>query len=317
MLKTVLSHPFVSNLLIVGMISILAITVFTPDIVILKKISSHAVQLMLLYLVAGLIFHLFDQQRLLFTAFACSAALCIYFKLRADISIAPPVKTEEPTFLLAHTSTSSLTAPDGNSIHSLLSQDADIVTLVEITPNWERALEGSLTSRYPYYSTITRIDDHGCAIFSKYPIVAVDTFYFGEIPNLQTKIELNSLHQITVFTSNTNPPLFRRSFEQLRNQLDAVADCVMETTGPILTTGNYHLDQFSDEIQDFRVKAELNDSRKTLSPSLYPPTNHIFFSRDLECLNFSNFYNDFSERIGIIGEFQFQKLRDSASTGMD
>ncbi|MDH3649998.1 MAG: endonuclease/exonuclease/phosphatase family protein [Saprospiraceae bacterium] len=317
MLKTVRNNHIISNLLMVGMIALLAVCVFTPNIVILKKISSHAVQLMVLYLGAGLFFHIFDRKRLLFTAFACSAALCIYFKLSSDITIAPPVKTEQPTFLLSHTSTGNLLADPGTSLHSLINQKADIVSILEITPNWEDILEQTLAEHYPYHATITRIDDFGCALFSKFPLVRVDTVYYDDLPNLFATIALDDDHAINVFSSNTNPPLFRRSFEQLRAQLDVIANCVLETTGPTITAGNYHLDQFSDEIQDFRVKANLKDSRKSMSPSLYPPTSHIFYNNDLECLTFSNWYNDVAERVGIIGEFQFKKLDDSAATGME
>ena len=299
------------------MITIMALIIYTPNVVILKKIASHAVHIMILFLAAGMFFLIFDQKRLLFTAFACSAGLCLYFKFVANISINVPIKTSEPSLLITHTNTSELLDDVENNLSAFLKTDADIICLVEITPDWEVVLDDYFSETYPFSVTMTRIDHLGAAVFSKFPITRTDTIYYEDIPNLRIDLQVDRDHRLKLYCSNTNPPLYRRSFEQLRNQLNIIADQITGSNTPVMTCGNYNLDQFSDELQDFRAQANLNDSRKTMSPSLNPPTDHIFYSNALECLSFRNVYNQYSNRIGIIGEFQYINGHEHDSAGME
>ena len=109
MLKALFQNRIISTLVIVGMLSITALSIMkTPDIMILKRITAHAIQFMLLLLGAGLFFLAIDQKRLLFAAFGCVAALCLHFKRVANISLILPIKTSEPTLMVAQTSTSDL-----------------------------------------------------------------------------------------------------------------------------------------------------------------------------------------------------------------
>ena len=195
--------------------------------------------------------------------------------------------------------------------------NADILSVVEMTPDWEYVMSEQFSDVYPYRAFLTRIDHMGSAIFSRFPITQLDTIFYNYLPNLEARLQVNSTHQLAVYSSNTDPPLYRRSFEQLRDQLDVIATNITEKNCPSVTCGNYNLDQFSDELQDFRAKAHLNDSRKSLSPSLNPPTNHIFYNQSFECLSFQNMYNDNSERIGIFAEFQYLNGYEHASAGIE
>ena len=222
-----------------------------------------------------------------------------------------PVKTSEPTLTVLQSSASELGADWEVSLDAIQQKSPDVFCFLELTPDWEEVLQRRLLHDYPNHIQLTRIDFYGMAIFTKYKIMSVDTIYYEDIPTLQTRIRLNSQHEISIFASNTSPPLFRRSFEQLRNQLDAIAANVINCSSPAITTGNYNLDQFSEELQDFRAQADLNDSRKSMSPSLNPPTHHIFFNHQLECLSFANIYDSLNNKVGILGEYQLKADRQS------
>ncbi|MCB0685401.1 MAG: endonuclease/exonuclease/phosphatase family protein [Saprospiraceae bacterium] len=308
MLKALFQNRIISTLVIVGMLSITALSIMkTPDIMILKRITAHAIQFMLLLLGAGLFFLAIDQKRLLFAAFGCVAALCLHFKRVANISLILPIKTSEPTLMVAQTSTSDLAEHWQNSIQSLIRSKADIISILELTPDWEALLTKRLAKDYPYHALNTRIDILGSAIFSKFPVVHTDTLNFMDVPHLKSVVEIPGGLQTRIYSFNTNPPLLRNSLLQLRNELGELSDDIQKEPIPAIATGNYNLDQFADEIQDFRASADLLDSRKTMSPSLFTPTNHIFYSRSFECLHFANLYDTASVRIGIIGEYQFLK----------
>lgn len=314
--KTLFKNPWLSNTLVAGMILLAAVCMLrTPDFILLRKISSHSTQIMVLFLGAGLFFHLFSAKRLLFTAFGCAAALCLYFKYASNINLIIPTKTSEPSFKVALTSTAEFSNELDTVFNSILASDPDIICFVEMTPNWAGLLDRFFRNRYPHIAHNVRVDILGTSIYSKYPMERIDTIYAEDVPNLKSSFKINEQYQLHLYASNTNPPLFRKSFEQLRNQLSTVAKSISsDDSESTITAGYYHLDQFADELQDFRALADLNDSRKTLSPSLYPPINHIFYSDNLECLQFSNLYSQ-GRRIGIIGEYQYKSESISLAKG--
>lgn len=310
MLKDLFRNRIFSTTLIAGMLALTALCIMkTPDVMILKRISAHAIQIMILLLGAGLFFFLMNQKRLLFTAFGCVAALCLHFKQVANINLVQPVKTSEPTLMIAQTSTTDLAEHWQTSVESLIQSKADILSILELTPDWEELLTNKLAHDYPYKALNTRIDIFGSAIFSKYPVARIDTLQLREVPHLKTTIQLPGELQTQIYSFNTNPPLFRTSLLDLRIQLKELSNDIELSNMPCIATGNFNLDQFADEIQDFRASSKLSDSRRTMSSSLYTPTNHIFYSNSFACLRFSNLYDTASLRIGIIGEYQFVKSR--------
>ena len=314
MLKDLFRNRIISTTLIAGMLALTALCVMkTPDVMILKRISAHAIQIMILLLVAGLFFFLMNQKRLLFTAFGCVVALCLHFKRVANINLVKPVKTSEPTLIIAQTSTADLAEHWQSSVASLIQSKADILSILELTPDWEALLTHKLAQDYPYQALNTRIDIFGSAIFSKYPLARVDTLQLREVPHLKATIRLPGEQQTQIYSFNTNPPLFRTSLLDLRIQLQELSNDIEQSNLTTIATGNFNLDQFADEIQDFRASSNLLDSRRTMSPSLYTPTNHIFYSKSFTCLRFSNLYDTASLRIGIIGEYQFVKNREDIS----
>jgi hypothetical protein len=302
-----LKSKLLSNIISIGLIGGTLLVVFTPDIVIIKKFAGYSVHFMLALLLAGLLFLILRQQRLMLISFACCAILCIYFKKVANINIIPPLKTSEPTFRLAHFQTSDLTTNWADNLKFIAGEQIDIISFIEITPEWELVLKEFFETVYPYHIYMVRIDYLGSCIFSRFPIITTDTFYYKQNPNLSVSFRITDHYSFDLICSNTQPPLFRRSYEELRGQLNIIAENVMTNPGPTLTVGNYNLDQFSTELQMFRSKAGLSDSRKSLYLSLnHTPTNHIFYSNHLECLSFSNLFNPVSLFIGIVGEYQFK-----------
>lgn len=308
MLNAILDKQWIQWTLISAMVIVTAICVFkTPDIIFLKRISSHAIHIMILLLGAGLFFLIVNKPRLLFTAFGCVALMCLYFKRVANIDLILPVKTTEATMQILQTSTSDLAEDLSSSLRVIKHSKVDMITILEVTPDWEQRLLTELGGDFPYHALRTNIDITGMAIFSKFPILGRDTLEFAEVPHLSVQLKVGD-HSPQFISLYSNPPLFRRSLLQLRNQLNGLANHISTLACPILVAGDFNIDQFSDEIQDFRNRASLLDSRKTMSPSLNTPTNHIFYNKDFECLRFYNVYDNSSYRIGVIGEYQFKSL---------
>ena len=168
MLRNLFDNQGLNRITALGMIMVVVVCVRPPDVVLLKRISSHSTQIMMLFLLVGMFFLIIDQKRLLFTAFGCSAALCLYFKYVANISLTMPVKTSEPALTVMQASASELGEDWELSLNAILQRSPDVICFLELTPDWEEVLRLKLIRNYPNYAELTRIDFYGMAIYTKY-----------------------------------------------------------------------------------------------------------------------------------------------------
>ena len=71
---------------------------------------------------------------------------------------------------------------------------------------------------------------------------------------------------------------------------------------------------WTQEIRDFRSNANLNNSRRDISQSnLRVPYDHIFFSNDLQCVEFSELKSENQNYLGITGTYQIKGDQIEAS----
>jgi endonuclease/exonuclease/phosphatase (EEP) superfamily protein YafD len=81
----------------------------------------------------------------------------------------------------------------------LLAERADLVTLVEYTPEWERVVDGSgFRERYPYAVEHPRDGEAGMAIFSRRPLVGATELEVAGTPLLRVRVALGD-EPVTVF----------------------------------------------------------------------------------------------------------------------
>ncbi len=290
-----------------SIIGLTLVMIITPNVFILKKLATLAVPYMFVLLLVGLIYLVISKKRLMFLSFAACAVMNLYFKFASDITIRPPEITEEPRVTLFLVDMNTFPESWKENEFTLKNVDADLIAIPNYTPDWDFYFQKSLAEKYPFVQRNVRIDDFGMAIFSKFDLDAANIESIQRKPHLRTGVIDQSLRSIKLCMLHTDPPLYKNSFLKLRSQLDSLSKCIGQSNMPLLTFGNFHLDQFSEEIQDFRAKAKLKDSRTSTIPALIPPTHHIFFNDQLECIRFENIYNQKAEKIGIMGEYQYIK----------
>ena len=275
--------------------------------------ARFAAQIMLGYLLLGFVFLFFRQQKLMFTSFACCAGLCLFLKYASDGQLIFPVKSDGNTLNVAHFNVSSSMNDFQETIKEILAIDADVISLQEVTPDWDYELKSSLQKKYPYSKTVVRLDPFGLAIYSRLPLISTDTFMYEDIPNIVGTVQVNDKQQEVCFiASHTLPVFYTNDYERQRNHLMAIAKYSSSTNCPVITIGDYNAVPWSYEIQDFKAAANLNDSRRGFMPasdgafSLFQiPSDHIFYSDHLECVDFQEINNSSSEHLGIVGSYQF------------
>ncbi len=298
-----------------GLISLILlgafICVFTPNYFLFKMGARFAAQIMLGYLLLGFVFMVFRQHKLMFTSFACCAGLCLFLKYASDGQLSLPLKTDEQTLDVAHFNVSASTIDFQHTLDEILAVGADVISLQEVTPDWDAELKAALQEKYPYSKTIVRLDPFGLAIYSQFPLISSDTFMFEDIPNIVGRVQLKD-KEICIITSHALPVFYTNDYEKQRNHLMAIAKYTNATNCPVITIGDYNAVPWSYEIQDFKAAAKLNDSRRGFMPasngsfSLFQiPSDHIFYSNQLECIKFQEINSPSSGHFGIKGSYQF------------
>ena len=294
--------------MIVGLI----LCVFPPQFILFRWGSRFAVQFMFSYLVAGLVFLLLKERRLTMTAFICCAALALY--LRSSIgsedtfryAFAKP--TDEKQLNVLYLNTSSTNETPEQTAKKILSTHPDLIAVTELTPDWEMELSAQLATAYPYKQTYRNIDFYGIGVYSRYPLVGVDTFETNHVPNIIGRVQLDKQHpEVWFIGTHTPPPLNIDAYEAIRRQLEQVSDNITRLNDvPLITFGDYNLVPWSFEMQRFRTRAHLSYSRRYFSPGEATPMDYIFYSRHFNCLSFENVRDSSETRIAILGRYQFK-----------
>ncbi len=310
MVTKILSYRYIQIIISALIVLGAAFCIFAPNYYLFKLGSEFAIQIMLGYLVGGFVFLYFQQPKLTFTSFACCAGLCLFLKYSTNAEMKAPIITDSEIVNIAHFNLASTGSDYEKTIENIKETDADLVSIQELTPDWLPILESELSDLYPHSSSIVRMDPFGIAVFSKRPMLSMDTFYYENIPNLAGTLACEkgdkALHFIA---AHTTPPLYRTAHERMQQHLEVIGNYINKVDLPVITMGDFYAPPWCREIQDLKYAAGLNDSRRTakleISQLFENPVDYILHSNQLTCIDFESISNQASEHIGIKGAYQF------------
>lgn len=323
MFRKLIAQPLFYTLVIGGIVLGVLVCIFPHYIPSLSWGVNYAVHIMLFYFFAGILMLFLRMPRLTFAFFGGCAFLCIFLKYSVksdgilhatDVptkyrSTDPPSEINPSELKIAH-----LTLTNADSLAEVLdairAAEADMVSIHEVTPDWAEWLEDSLASVYPNYHTMMDIGIFGMAIYSKHPLVLVDTFHYQEIPNLRGCVEKNG-ESVCFISVHTEPALNSYSLQRLEEHLEVVGGYVIGADMPVVVMGDFNAVAWSDEIKSFLKQSNLMESRIGFMPfpfirpsSLFEvPLDHIFYSQELQCTSFENINGPGAKRLGISGVF--------------
>ncbi len=317
-MRKLLEHKFVQWALGIAIVVGVFLCISPPDMLFFKWQANFTVQIMLIYLALGLFFLLLRQEKLVYVSFISCGFLCLFLRDSLDESLTRsfyPKMNEEKKLEIAHFNTSAFEDDQESLIKAIRESKADLVAIQEVTPDWNFMLQDGLYDLYEHNKTVRRIDFYGMAVYSKHPFVRIDTFHFGDIPNIMGSIKIDSTHgEIFFITSHTTPPVNQKAYEQINAHLDLIADYVNNLDAPVFTIGGYNMVPWAPEMQAFRLKSKLSNSRRgftptsqgTAMPFLEIPIDHILYSSDFQCVAFNSISSSTSTGVGIKGKFQFK-----------
>ncbi len=291
------------------------LVVFNAQLGILKWITNYSVQIMLGMLALGFVFYTMAQERLMFTSFICCSLLCLFLQKSANANLVLPAYSSGSVFKIAHANLTNITGEMEDALLAIVETDADLISLQEVDfPLNERVVE-IFSERYPYRSSPMKKNDFwSINVFSKLPFSGLDTFYFGDIPNIHGAITLAQEQQPIYFISSYVLPPFsdQQGNDDFKGHLDYISGRRRSMAAPYFVFGDFNVAGWYDEIRDFRDQTELMDSRRGYMPAvnnlLSYPVDHIFFSDQLKCVGFEMIETTAFDHIGIVGTYQLDNV---------
>ena len=320
MAQKILSNPLV-HLILAAVVGFGVLVCVYPHIFpSFSWVVNYAVQLMLAYLLGGFVFLFLKQPRLTFLCFGGCLLLCFYLKFsiknnsierwRSSILKQYQPKDDEVRLNAAQFNLTNASSSE-EMLSSLRKSGADVLSIHEVNPGWSQWLEDSLGQAYPYHHTMVDIGIFGMALFSRFPISSVDTFFYEEIPNLRVCLEKEGM-DICFISVHTEPALNEYSFRRLEGQLETLCGQIARMDMPLVVMGDFNSVSWSKELQHFMEKSGLLESRSGFMDrqgSFWGvPIDHIFHSQRLECADFVNFSDAEGRHLGIMAAFQINPL---------
>jgi hypothetical protein len=277
------------------------LAIYTPEQFFFKKLAKYGVQLMITCLGLSLFFLTNRDSKSMWVSLACCGVLCLQLRTREPFY---PIKYGT-FFKIAHVNLSNSSDYE-QTIQTIINSNADILSLQDLDLDWDFILKQQLLEIYPYEKSIISLGLFNTAIYSKYPFIEIDTFYYKDAPNIHGCIGIDN-QKVHFISSMTVPPVDIKAFQEIENHLLSIANYVSKINAPMITLGNYNVVPQSSEINGLKRKGGLYDSRTNQSLIAEGPVDHILYSKELECTDFITLTEVGNNKIGIMGAYQFNR----------
>lgn len=199
---------------------------------------------------------------------------------------APPVNSPSIKLLLSNVLSDN---HDHDSLLALIAHEQpDVITLLEINDEWTPALV-PLTSSYPHSLVVTRDDNFGIALFSRFPLSDLKTVYLGpaEIPSIRATLMLGS-RPVALLATHPLPPGNAGSMVLRDLHLTALAKWSASLPSPVIVLGDLNCTPWSPAFRTLLTDGSLYDTGRGFNPTwparpwwLRIPLDHCLVSADL------------------------------------
>lgn len=151
-------------------------------------------------------------------------------------------------------------------------EQPDLLLLLEVSEGWLEKL-APLHAQFPHRLDHPRGDNFGISVWSRIPMDAAAVWIGGEeIPSIVASIHGD--HAFTLFAIHPLPPARKRMARSRDRQLNAIAERVRKTEGPVLVAGDANATPWSEPMLRFREQTGLRTARTSLVatwPTSAPP----------------------------------------------
>lgn len=274
--------------------------------------ADYAVQIMYVYILLGFIFLVFDNKKLMLTSLLIAALLAYFLKSFTDSKLKLPAPNNETKVKISLNNLADIDGEENKAIDAIIKNEPDIVIFDEFTPEWVSLLMEDFGKSYHCAVSLPRIDPYGMIIFTTLEVVSQDTFYYEETPIIKICL-IKENRKFNLYSTYVKQPVDDGSTEHLNGQFKLISNNLVSDSLPKLVTGFFNIVSWSGEIQDFKSKNNLIDSRNIYQISIHgqvkhlfdKPISHILISKEFECTRFSINKAD-NDEFGIRSIIQFK-----------
>lgn len=169
--------------------------------------------------------------------------------------------------------------------------NADVILLLEVTPDWEIDLE-PLSEDFPFSCIEAQKGNFGIALFSRFPLIDTVTLA-GPSRSFLTDVEVGD-RRITVIGTHPWPP---RSVEMARgrnDQLQELAALAANESDPVILMGDLNITPWSPYFGNLLQESKLKDSRvgfgihptwPSFLATMRIPIDHCLVSQSIDVKN--------------------------------
>lgn len=300
-----LTQPQVATNLWFLVVTILTLGVVVPTNTVASYfLSTYAISIMLLFLVAGFIGLIFRNNLMIFSNFLACIVLCAFIKGALTQEFTYSIPIDDVEIRIAH-----LVLEDEQTIadfsQAFKSLDANFLSIqTPIEPTLEQKLTKQLSTKMPYWKKTICDNNLALFVFSKYELRDLDTLHYvgNNTVSLVGSMFIDSMHKEISFLS-TRVPVDEGIWKETEKHLAKLSTYINTNCQdkPFLTLSGTRLASWTPEVQEFKTTHRLNDSEIDLG--LVPRDEHIFYSKDLVCTSFDEIFDG----NGVVATYQFKK----------
>lgn len=291
--------------LFLGVLTILVLVIIAgPEVIMVRQLSEFSFHFMIALCIIGLAFLFTKYDRLTLIFFGLAGVLGVFIKNNNYEEFIDAKDNLKDKISIAHINLSNI-QDEAAMLQLIQKSKLDVVSFQEFTPEWMGLLD-ELNHKFPYHTNVMRIDPYGKVIFSKYKILATDTLNKDVACDIGVMIEKdNSVFRI--ISTYVVPSLNIHSLETAKLQLHRLEDNINYQSEKVIVVGEFNMVLWSNELKKFKLDAQLSNSRKEVVPVTFKvPYDHMFYSKDLQCLQLRDLMVSGKDRIGLYGLYQLR-----------
>lgn len=307
-IKPVILKILTATSILFALVTIIAL--FIPFSSFYQSIEDYLNIFLFALILTGLIGFFLNDKKILNTNFLCAAFLSIFLKTTTNNEFSLPKRNTGFVINLAEI---NLNIVENTSFINqiLIDTSVNVLTFLQCDPNWDYILDSNLKNTFPFQSKLVQTEQNGTTIYSKIPILNIDTIMLGNYPILQTSFTniTDTFQILTVYVPSKEEIGNQNEINIMHQQLH---EFIYRNNRRSIIIGQFNQTYWFRDISHLKTTLHLNNTRRIIYPmTTSVPRDHIFYSNDLECYNFGKIIDRARVRIGSQAGFQIHQLTGS------
>ncbi len=273
------------------------VILFVPHLSNPENIDDELFVFLLILIVTGLTGFFMGSRRILAINFLCAGLLAFYLKTTTIANISTHKSNSNQEINIASIALNLV--ENDRFISSVLNDSTiHIVAFQQYNPDWDHILHTILIKDFPYQAKLIQLGQHGTALYSKIPVIHVDTFMLGNYPTIQTtfKSGLDTFNILSAYIPGQNESVPKNEIDGMYEDLRSF---VSQHNRRNIIIGQFNQTYWSRHILHLKNTLHLYNSRRIIYPIVTTmPQDHIFYTGDLECYAFGEITGAPRTRIG-------------------